>query len=270
MLVSPLRGRPDNVRAVVDGRLMVITGASRGIGRELAIRLAACGAEVVGIARTEADLDQLATEIGGRFHPLAGDLRDTEWAGLAARQIVERFGTPSLLVSNAGHSIRRPLAEYTGRFHDIARTAGVNYLGAVALALPLLEAMMAQRSGHLISVATTSLDVPMPNWSAYTASKAAFEAWLDTVAPELAAGGVAVTSVHMQRVATAMSAPTAGRYNVPELDVGQAADLLCRAIVTRERLIAPWWARLGAVVMAGLPAITQNLWAAAWRAGLRP
>ena len=251
----------------------MITGASRGIGRELAVRLAACGAEVVGIARTAADLDVLAAEVaarGGQFHPLAGDLRDTEWAGLAARRILRDFGTPSLLVSNAGHSIHRSLAEYTDRFHDIARTAGVNYLGAVALALPLVEAMMADGHGHLISVATTSLDVPMPGWSAYTASKAAFESWLDTVAPELAASGVAVTSVHMPRVATAMSAPTAGRYRVPELSPGQAADLLCRAIVSRERLIAPWWARLGGVITAAAPETIQRLWAVAWRKGLRP
>ena len=270
MLVSPLSGRPDELRRVMGGRLAVVTGASRGIGCELTRRLTAVGAEVVGIARSADDLERLAGQIGGHFHPLAGDLRDTEWAESAARSILHDFGTPDLLVSNAGHSIHRSLAEYTGRFHDIARTAGVNYLGAVAVALPLLEQMMAQGSGHLVSVSTTSVDVPMPNWSAYTASKGAFEMWLNTVGPELRAAGVAVTSVHMPRVATAMSAPTKGRYRVPELTVGQAADLLCRAIVTREPLISPWWARVGAVASAGLPGTLQRLWQVAWRAGLRP
>ena len=268
-----VRGLPDDVRRIVGGRLAVVTGASRGIGCELTRRLTAVGAEVVGIARTADDLKRLAEQIAGRggvFHPLAGDLRDTEWATSAARSILHEFGTPDLLVSNAGHSIHRSLAEYTGRFHDIARTTGVNYLGAVALALPLLEQMMAQGRGHLVSVSTTSVDLPMPNWSAYTASKGAFEMWLNTVGPELRVAGVAVTSVHMPRVATAMSAPTAGRYRVPELSVGQAADLLCRAIVTRERLISPWWARLGAVASASLPGTLQRLWQVAWRVGLKP
>ena len=273
---------------MVGGRLVVVTGASRGIGHELTRRLTAVGAEVVGIARGADELARVGDEIaargvchservgaetaakGGVFHPLPGDLRDTAWAEHAARQILRDFGTPYLLVSNAGHSIHRPLAEYTDRFHDVARTAGVNYLGPVALALPLLEQMMLRGEGHLISVSTTSVDIPLPAWSAYTASKAAFDMWLTTVGPELRAAGVAVTSVHMARVTTAMSAPTAGRYRVHEMTPAQAADILCRAIVTREPLIAPLWARLAAVASAAFPVAIQRLWQTAWQAGARP
>jgi len=266
-------GTPDAVRPVVANRLVVITGASRGIGREMAERLAATDARVVGIARSQDDLLAVGARIaarGGVFHPIAGDLRDLDWAGETGRRIVAEFGPPEVLISNAGHSIHRPLAAYTDRFHDISRTTGVNYLGAVALALPVLAAMMGAGRGHLLSVSTTSLDLPLPGWSAYTASKAAYDSWLACVAPELRRAGIAVTSVHLPRVATAMSAPTAGHYPLPELSPEQAADVLCRAVARRPRYLVPWYARLGAATKGAAPGLVQSAWERLLALGVRP
>jgi len=263
-------GGPDAVRSAVGGKLAVVTGASSGIGREMARRLVGVGAVVVGIARTAEALDELSAGSAGRFHPLAGDLRDVSWAGEAGNQIVAQYGAPALLISNAGHSIHRMLGEYTSRFHDIQRTDGVNYLGAVALSLPILSAMMRRGSGHLVYVSTTSVDMPVPGWSAYTASKGAYESWLRAVAPELRVAGVKATSVHLPRVRSAMSAPTAGRYPQPELSISQAADVVCRAIVGQPRFVIPWWARATAVIDAGSPAVFQRFWELALRAGVKP
>ena len=267
--LSSIGGEPEKLRRIVDGRVVVVTGASRGIGLEMARRLTCVGATVVGVARTAEALEQMESQTD-LFHPLVGDLRDCEWAEGAGRRVVEEWGTPAVLISNAGHSIHRTLAESEDRFHDVARTAGVNYLGAVALSLPILQAMRRQVSGHLISVSTTNVDFPLPAWSAYTASKAAYETWLRCVAPELRGGNVAVTSVHLPRVATAMSAPTSGLYHLPELSVDQAADVLCRALVARPRFIQPWWARVGAVVAAGMPTSVERIWEFALTAGVRP
>ncbi|MDR1117910.1 MAG: SDR family NAD(P)-dependent oxidoreductase [Bifidobacteriaceae bacterium] len=261
--VSPAGAPPDRLAAAVRGRLVVVTGASRGVGRELAVRLAATGAQVVGLARTEeplAALRERAARAGRRFDYLVCDLRETDAAAAAAGDVLERWGVPAIHVAAAGHSIHRRLDQYVDRFHDVLRTAGANYLGPAAFAAPLAHAMARAGEGHVIGVSTTSVDLPGPAWSAYEASKAAFDVWLGALAPELARSGVAVTSVHLPRVATAMSAPTAGRYPVPELTCAQAASLLGRAIVERPRLIAPWWARLGGAVWRLQPALPDAAW----------
>ncbi|WP_165962669.1 SDR family NAD(P)-dependent oxidoreductase [Occultella glacieicola] len=252
---------PEAVRRVVAGRTVLITGASRGVGERIAIRLGAVGAHVVLLARGDA-LDGVADAVralGGRANTLRVDLRDTDAARAAGIRILADHGTPAVVVSNAGHSIRRNLADYTDRFHDVQRVTGVNALGPVALLLPLLRQMAADGAGHLISVASASVDVPSPGYSAYAASKSAFEAWLRAVAPELAADGVATTSVHLPLVHTAMSAPTARYATAPGLSADDAAALVCRAIVDRPRLISPWWARLGGAVSALAPAASDRL-----------
>ncbi len=176
------------LRAAVSGRLIVITGASRGIGATAAGRLALAGARVILLARSEDDLAVVADRIrarGGSADWIAVDLRDTDAAAAAGARILTEFGAPDVIVSNAGHSIHRSLADYADRFHDVTRTAGVNFLGPVALLLPLLPAMTERGSGHLVSVSSTSVSLPAPGWSVYGASKSAFEAWLRSVAPEL-------------------------------------------------------------------------------------
>lgn len=248
------------LRAAVSGRLIVITGASRGIGATAAGRLAMAGARVILLARSEDDLAAVAARIrarGGSAEWIAVDLRDTDAAAAAGSRILAEFGVPDVVVSNAGHSIHRSLADYADRFHDVTRTAGVNFLGPVAMLLPLLPAMTARGSGHLVSVSSTSVSLPAPGWSVYGASKSAFEAWLRSVAPELLAGGVTTTSIRLPLVHTAMSAPTYA--GMPGLDVRGAAHLVCRAIVDRPRLISPWWVRLGGFVMEAAPGLTDRL-----------
>lgn len=259
-------GGPEQVRPMVVGRLAVVTGASRGIGRRVAERLLQAGARVVAVARDEAALRTLPPGA----EPCVLDLRDTDAATATARRLVENHGSPGLVISNAGHSIHRYLADYTDRFHDVARLAGVNFLGPIAFLLPLLRSMLDVGSGHLVNVSTVDVDVPLPGWSAYTATKTGFDAWLASIAPELNHAGVRATSLHLPRVRTAMSAPTAGRYPVPELTVDQAADVICRAIVRRPRLVAPWWATAGGALVRLAPTVTDAALTRALAAGLRP
>jgi NAD(P)-dependent dehydrogenase (short-subunit alcohol dehydrogenase family) len=246
--------------ARVRGRTVVVTGSSRGIGAEAAQRLALAGARVVLLSRDQAALDGVAEHIrrrGGEAHVIAADLRDPDAAGAAAERILREVGTPDLVVSNAGHSIRRRLLDYADRPHDVARTIGVNYVGPVALLQVLIPAMADAGRGHIVSIGSTSIDIPAPGWSVYGASKTAFDAWLRAVAPELAPMGIAVTSIHLPLVRTAMSAPTYGSA-APAMRPVDAAKLIARAIVDRPRLISPWWSRLAGGVLVAFPGLSDR------------
>lgn len=250
---------PEQVQRVVSGRTVVITGASRGIGAQLAVRLAAVGARVLLLARDAAALDRVAARCGPQARAYPVDLRDTAAARAVGEQLLAEHGTPAVLVANAGHSIRRSVAASTDRFHDIERLTGVNFTGPVALTLPLLAAMRADGGGHLVWVGSAGVGLPGPGFSAYLATKAAFESWLRSLGPEAAADGVQISTVHLPLVRTAMSAPTRGYDRLPALTADDAAALLCRAITDRPRLISPWWARLGSVLTAAAPATAERV-----------
>lgn len=242
--------RPDVRRralAAVEGRVVVVTGASSGIGRATALALAPAAARVVCIARRADLLEQLAAEMEGTADVRPLDLRDTA----AATELGRALTDADVLIANAGHSIRRGILDYAERFDTVARTAGVNYLGAVALALPVVAAMAARGSGHLIGVTTVNATIPAPGWSAYCASKAAFDSWLRCAGPELGPHGVATTLVRFPLVATPMVRPVEGRPARRGLGIDAAVGWMLRAVADRPGLVAPWWLR-PADALAGL------------------
>lgn len=250
---APSAGR---LRARVAGRLVVVTGASRGVGAETAARLALAGARVVLLARSADDLERVARGIrsrGGSAEVLVADLGDPAVAAAAGDAILERWGAPAVVVSNAGLSMRRTARASRDRPQDLARTIGVNYSGPVALLQRLLPAMTDAGSGHVVSIASTSVDIPAPGWSLYGASKSAMDAWLRAVALEAEPSGVAVTSIRLPLVRTAMSAPTAAYAAVPAMRPIDAAKYVARAIVDRPLVLAPWWSRLANIALAVNP-----------------
>jgi acyl-CoA synthetase (AMP-forming)/AMP-acid ligase II len=150
-----------------------------------------------------------------------------------------------VVVSNAGISIRRWISQSYDRFHDFERTINVNYLGPVRLLLGLLPSMRERGSGHIVNVATMGVDFPPLRWSAYIASKSAFETWLSGVAPEIRADGVTTTSIHLQLVRSPMLGPFRMWNYIPGMSTDEAAGIVARAIVQRPRVIAPPFARVG-------------------------
>ena len=255
-LINPT-GRPNErrLRETVDGKVVLVTGASYGIGEATARKLAAAGATVLLVARSRERLEDLQAqyaELGGSVYAYPTDLSDPESVEELTARVLERHGHVDVIVNNAGKSIRRSIERSYNRFHDFERTIGVNYMGPVRLLLAFLPSMRARRQGHIVNVSTIGVRVPpAPRWAAYQASKAAFDVFLRTAAMEIAADGIAVTSIYMVLVHTRMSAPTPIFRYVPGLTPDQAGDLVCKAVVERPRSITPWWAvfvELGAAV----------------------
>jgi len=246
------------LRDAVDGKIVLVTGASSGVGEASARRLAAAGATVLLVARRRELLERIAEELrqeGASAFAYPCDLSDTDAVGELVAQVLDDHDHVDIVISNAGLSIRRWISESYERFHDFERTINLNYLGPVRLVLGLLPAMRERRSGHIVSVSTIGVDFPPLRWSAYIASKSAFEVWLAGVAPELLADGVSTTSIHLQLVRSPMLGPFRIWNYVPGMSTDEAAGIVGRAVATRPRTISPPWARLGgaAVKLAEAP-----------------
>ncbi|WP_064741765.1 SDR family NAD(P)-dependent oxidoreductase [Hamadaea tsunoensis] len=258
-----IRGVSDAALAkAVQGKIILVTGASEGIGAATARRLGRAGATVLLAARTRDRLDEVAMEIrrtGGTAHVYAVDLSRPEQAERLGMDILREHRRVDVVVSNAGRSIRRSVADTADRFHDVVRTADLNYLGPVQLLLTLLPAMRTAGAGHIVNVSTAGVFTPAPNWSAYLASKTAFDVWLRCAVPELRRDGVTVSTFYSGLVRTRMSAPTAYLGRMPAMSAEEAAGAVCRAIARRPRTLQAWWTRPGEVIAHAFKGTVERL-----------
>ena len=234
--------RPDRDEVELEGKRILLTGASSGIGEAAAIKFARRGATVVVVARRKDLLDDLANRIlagGGDAIAIACDLSDLDAVdALAAR--VEEIGGVDILVNNAGRSIRRPLAESLERWHDIERTMSLNYYSPLRLIRGLAPGMLERGEGHIINVATWGvLSESSPLFSVYNASKAALSTVSRVIETEWGHKGVHSTTLYYPLVATPMIAPTKAYDGLPALTPAEAADWMVTAARIRPVRIAP-------------------------------
>ncbi|MCW3039301.1 MAG: putative oxidoreductase [Solirubrobacterales bacterium] len=224
------------------GRVTLVTGASSGIGEATAHALGQAGGTVALVARSQGKLEEVAAAVaaaGGTatVHPV--DLTDLEAIDALCADALARHGHVDILINNAGRSIRRSVAGSTDRFHDYERTMQLNYFAAVRLTLGLLPAMQERRHGHIVNVSTLGVLTRVPRFSAYVASKAALDAFGDSLQAEVLGDDIRVTTIHMPLVRTPMIAPTGAYRGVPAISPGAAAGFLTRAIVERPRRLTP-------------------------------
>ncbi|MDQ6774589.1 MAG: SDR family oxidoreductase [Candidatus Dormibacteraeota bacterium] len=258
-----------NLRTALAGRVVLVTGASSGIGRAVAGHVARHGAHALLVSRTREKLEDLKADIeaeGGQATVYPTDLADLAACERLANDVLADHGRVDILVNNAGRSIRRSIGQQLDRFHDFERTMQLNYFGALKLMLALIPGMRERRAGHVINISSIGVQAYPPRFGAYVASKSALAALSRCVGPELADEGIAITNIHMPLVRTPMIAPTGFYKNFPTIDTDQAAEMVLQAVLSRPPEVSTRLGKVGEAVDTLSPGLLQLVMTGAYHA----
>ncbi|MBL8422410.1 MAG: SDR family oxidoreductase [Candidatus Accumulibacter phosphatis] len=248
------------LRGQIEGKVVLVTGGSSGIGKATVRKMAEGGAIAVTIARDAQALEETRREFeanGLRLITHAVDVANPEQCAAFVKLMTEEYGGVDILVNNAGRSIRRGIENSFDRFHDFERTMEVNYFGALRLTMGFLPGMIAKRKGHVINISSIGVLTNAPRFSAYVASKAAMDAWARCAASEFADRGIEFTTINMPLVKTPMIAPTKLYDQVPTLSPEDAADMIVEAIIHKPVRIATRLGIFGALLHSLTPKAAQ-------------
>ena len=236
------------------GRVAIVTGASSGIGRQVALDLAVRGTALVLSARRGDLLARVAAECGTHGVPveaLVGDVAERAFVeGMAARA-VERFGRIDIVVNNAGVSKHKQL--YHLAAEEVEYVLRVNFLASALLTLAALPAMLRRGEGWIVNVSSLAGKLPPPRETVYAASKFALTGFTEGLWLDLAGSGIHATVVHVGPIDTEIwhktDEPTA--YRGRKLPPSAVSSAILRAIEQRRHevwvpgmLRLAWWFRL--------------------------
>jgi NAD(P)-dependent dehydrogenase (short-subunit alcohol dehydrogenase family) len=252
----------------VNGKTVLITGASSGIGKAAAIKIARAGGIPLLVARSEDKLletKQQIEDIGGTTYAYTADVSNPDSIEDLCDRVLADHVAVDVLVNNAGRSIRRSVALSYDRFHDFERTIQLNYLGTIKLIMGLLPHMRERRSGLIVNVSSIGVQTNPPRFSAYVASKAALDAWTRVVGSETIGDNVHFTTIHMPLVRTPMIAPTKIYDSFPTISPDEAADLICEAIRAKPKQINTRLGTFGEVAYALFPKAVDQILSTAYK-----
>ncbi len=244
------------------GKVVMVTGASSGIGLESARKFAANDATVILVARTLSKLEEQAEiirEHGGEAHAYSCDLSELEDIDRLAKQVLADFGRVDILVNNAGRSIRRAVMESLDRFHDYERTMQLNYFGCVRLINALLPSMVAHKGGQIINISSIGCLVNAPRFAAYVASKSALDAFSRSLSSEVKQDNVDISTIYMPLVRTPMIAPTKIYNYAPAWSVDKASELVIEAAVHKTKRIKTFVGQTMEMSYAVAPKLNDSL-----------
>jgi short-subunit dehydrogenase len=236
------------------GRVAIVTGASSGIGRQVALDFAARGAGVVISARRRELLDEVATMCaahGVAVEALAGDVAERTFVEQMAARAVARFGRIDVVVNNAGVSKHKQIYHLTA--DEVDYVLRVNFVAPALLTLAALPAMLRRGEGWIVNVSSVAGKLPPPRESAYAASKFALTGFTEGLWLDLAGSGIHAAVIHVGPIDTEIwrktDEPTA--YRGRKLPPSAVSAAIFRAIERRRHevwvpgaLRLAWWFRL--------------------------
>ncbi len=252
----------------VNGKTVLITGASSGIGKAAAFKIAQAGGIPLLVARSADKLEETKRQIedgGGSAYCYSADISDPDSVDDLVDRVLDDHPAVDILVNNAGRSIRRSIALSYERFHDFERTIQLNYLGTIKLIMGFLPHMRERKQGLIVNVSSIGVQTNPPRFSAYVASKAALDAWTRVVGSECIGDNVHFTTIHMPLVRTPMIAPTKIYDSFPTISPDEAADLICEAIRAKPKHIGTRLGTFGEVAYALVPKAVDQILSTAYK-----
>lgn len=256
------------VKEQLKGKNIIITGASGGIGAEIARLCAASGANLALLARSIDKLGQLQKELQQRYQAKISvyqlDVSDTDQVKEIFAAIFQEFNQIDILVNNAGFGVFREAHEAT--IEQIKGMFNVNVVGLMACTSMVLPKMRERRFGHIINIASQAGKIATPKSSVYSATKHAVLGYTNSLRMELADYNVQVTSVNPGPIATNFFniADEKGTYvkNVQKfmLKPEYVAQKIVDSMLTKTREInLPRWMNMGSIVYALFPRLFERL-----------
>ena len=229
-----------------------VTGASSGIGAALAAHYAERGAQLGLVARRADALAAVARGLPGAAAVYAADVGDAAAMAAAARDFMARFGTPDIVIANAGISVGT-LTEHAEDIDVFDRVLRTNVVGLAATFHPFIDPLRAAGRGRLVGIASVAGLRGLPGAGAYSASKAAAITYLEALRIELRASGIRVVTVCPGYVATPMTAVNA--YRMPFILPADIAARRIGRVIERGRpyAVVPWQMAIVGRVMKLLP-----------------
>lgn len=217
-------------------RVALITGAASGIGRQLALRLAAEDARIAALDRQGDALDRLASDLKGKTVACAvADVTDLAAVRAAVVRLEEQIGPTDLLVASAGIGIETPAETF--RAEDFTAQIQVNLIGVINTLDAVLPGMCRRQSGLIAALSSMASYRGLPHMGGYCASKAGLNSLLDALRIELEPKGIAVTTICPAWVRTPLTTPL-GLPDKEVMEVEDAVRLILAALHARKPFLA--------------------------------